>query len=182
MLWFGGDGGERGGESCAESDSRKGWTNSPTGTTLAGMEPKKYSTGTKGRIKMHSDKCKEFIRVNTSFSLATEFITSIDPDRDERVWQRFQTPTDILPELQEWLGVEVVKPAAPSATKPPVHPNVKPASQLVPAPETVAMQKTRAWLASSAGQEKIAALAPADAAEAALQRFYRELTGREEKP
>ena len=161
---------------------RMGWTNSPNGTTLAGMEPKKYSTGTKGRIKMHSDKCKEFIRVNTSFSLATEFITTIDPDRDERVWQRFQAPTDILPELQEWLGVEVVKPAAPSATKPPIHPNVKPASQLLQDPETVAMQKTRAWLASSAGQEKIASLAPLDAAELALQRLYRELTGREENP
>ena len=133
---------------------------------------------------MHSDKCKEFIRANTSFSLATEFIASIDPDYDERVWQRFQTPADILPELQEWLGGEVGKPAAPSATQPlviPNRPDIKPASQLAQDPEKAALQRTRAWLASSAGQEKIAALAPSDAAEAAVQRFYRELTGREPK-
>ena len=132
---------------------------------------------------MHSDKCKEFIRANTSFSLATEFIASINPDYDERVWQRFQTPGDILPELQEWLGGEVGKPAAPSANKPaiPNRPDIKPASQLAQDPENGALQRTRVWLASSAGQEKIAALAPSGAAEAAVQRFYRELTGKEPK-
>jgi hypothetical protein len=142
------------------------------------MEPKKYSTGTKGRIKMHSDKCKEFVRANTSFNLATEFIASLDPDYDERVWQRFQTPADILPELQEWLGVDAVKPAAPSTSKPitPNHPGIKTANQLAQDPENAALQRTRTWLASAAGQEKIAALAPTDAAEAALLRFYRELT------
>ena len=130
---------------------------------------------------MHSDKCKEFIRANTSFSLATEFIASLDPDHDERVWQRFQTPAEILPELQEWLGVDVGKPAAASAGRPlvPNRPDIQPASQIAQDPEKAALQRTRAWLASSAGQEKLAALAPSDAAEAAVQRFHRELTGRE---
>ena len=142
------------------------------------MEPRKYSTGTKGRLKMHCDKCREFIRANTSFSLATEFIESIDPDHDEQVWQRFQTPADILPELQEWLGIGVVKPAAqpPLITK---CPDVKPASQLPPSREKAALQRTRDWLASPAGREKLSALAPSDAAEVAVRMFYHELTGGE---
>ena len=42
------------------------------------MEARKYSTGTKGRIKMHNDKCREFVQANApSFSLANEFIASI---------------------------------------------------------------------------------------------------------
>jgi hypothetical protein len=145
------------------------------------MEPKKYSTGTKGRLKMHCDKCKEFIRANTSYSLATEFIASIDPDYDESVWQRFQTPADILPELQEWLGGEVEKPAEESGAKPMFskRPDIKPASQIVQPAEKAALQRTRAWLASAAGQDQLAPLTPPDAAEAALRRFYRELTGGE---
>ena len=148
------------------------------------MDPKKYSTGTKGRIKMHCDKCKEFIRSLTSYSLATEFISSIDPDHDESVWQRFQTPADILPELQEWLGGEVEKPAEESGTKPlfSKRPDIKPASQIVPSAEKAALQRTRAWLSSAVGQEKLASLTPTDAAEVAVRRFYRELTGGEPEP
>ena len=142
------------------------------------MEPRKYSTGTKGRIKMHCDKCREFIRANTSFNLATEFIESIDPDHDEQVWQRFQTPADILPELQEWLGVGVAKAAAPSPIIP-NRPDIKPASQLAPKKEDAAMQKTLAWLTSPAGQERLGKLAPLEAAEVAVRRFYKELTGGE---
>jgi len=145
------------------------------------MEPRKYSTGTKGRIKMHCDKCREFIRANTSFSLATEFIEQIDPGHDEQVWQRFQTPADILPELQEWLGIGVGKAAAPAATPPlvPSRPDIKPASQLAPSKENAALQRTLAWIASSAGQEKVGKLAPQEAAETAVHRFYKELTGGE---
>ena len=145
------------------------------------MEPRKYSTGTKGRIKMHCDKCREFIRANTSFNLATEFIESIDPDHDEQVWQRFQTPADILPELQEWLGVGVGKVAAPAAPSQliPNRPDIKPASQLAPKMEDASLKRTRAWIASAAGQEKLGKLAPLEAAEAAVRKFYKELTGGE---
>ena len=161
--------------------ARKDWTNGPAGTTTGAMEPRKYSTGTKGRIKMHCDKCREFIRANASFNLATEFIESIDPDHDEQVWQRFQTPADILPELQEWLGVGAGKTATPSALPPiiPSRPDIKPASQLAAKKEDAALQRTRAWIASSAGQEKLGKLAPPEAAEAAVRRFYKELTGGE---
>ena len=128
---------------------------------------------------MHCDKCREFIRANTSFNLATEFIESIDPDHEEQVWQRFQTPADILPELQEWLGVG--KPAAPTAPPPiiPNRPDIKPASQLTPKKEDAALQRTRAWIASSAGRQILGKLAPPDAAEAAAHKFYKELTGGE---
>jgi hypothetical protein len=145
------------------------------------MEPRKYSTGTKGRIKMHSDRCREFIHANTSFHLANEFIESLDPDREDSVWQRFQTPADILPELQEWLGDGTAGPSAPKASLPiiPKGSDIKPASQLVPTPEKAALERTRAWLAGPAGQLSLAALTPGQAAEEAARRFYRELTGRE---
>jgi hypothetical protein len=142
------------------------------------MEPRKYSTGTKGRIKMHSDQCREFIRANTSFHLANEFIESVDPEREDRVWQRFQTPADILPELQDWLGGGTAPPAAPLPAIP-KRPDIQPASQIAAPAEKAAMERTRTWLASPSGQGKIAALTPAEAAEEAVRRFYRELTGRE---
>ena len=149
------------------------------------MEPRKYSTGTKGRIKMHSDKCKEFIRANTSFNLAKEFIESIDPDYDEQVWQRFQNPEEILPELQAWLGGSDDKPAVPAATLPvPLRrPEIKAGSQLLRETEKIdaAMQKTRSWLASAAVQTDFTTLAPAEAAEVALKRLYVEFTGAEPK-
>ena len=149
------------------------------------MEPRKYSTGTKGRIKMHSDKCKEFIHANSpSFSLANEFIASIDPGREEGAWQRLPTPADILPELQAWLGVEVQMPApthAPQALHPdiPRRLEINPASQLAPSTEDAALQRARAWLASDAGQARLANLSPSEAAEVALRRFYKELAGRD---
>ena len=71
---------------------------------------------------MHADQCREAIRANaTNFHLAVEFIDSIDSEREDRVWQRFQTPEDVLPELQAWLSggetpVEVVKsPVVPAS-------------------------------------------------------------------
>lgn len=151
------------------------------------MEPRKYSTGTKGRIKMHSDKCKEFIHANSpSFGLANEFIDSVDPDREERVWQRFQTPQEILPELLAWLGEEVAAPAEPQPAKLSniARPQqIKPASQLLRETEKIdaALQKTRAWLAGAPVQADFATLRPAEAAEAALRKFYREITGLEPK-
>jgi len=150
------------------------------------MEPRKYSTGTKGRIKMHSDKCKEFIQAHSpGFSLANEFIESIDPDREERVWQRFQNPEDILPDLQAWLGGDE-KPslAVPAATPsvPVLPPGIKPASQLA-GPDALqskadaALQRTRSWLADPDTQDQLNALTPHAAAESALQKFHRELAG-----
>jgi hypothetical protein len=89
------------------------------------MEPRKYSTGTKGRLKKHSDECREFIHANSpSFSLANEFIQSLDPEREDRAWQKFQSPAHILPELEAWLGGD---------TPPPVplpDPEIKSAAQL----------------------------------------------------
>ncbi|MFZ4776957.1 MAG: hypothetical protein ACOYM3_16430 [Terrimicrobiaceae bacterium] len=153
------------------------------------MEPRKYSTGTKGRLKMHSDKCKEFIQANSpNFSLAKEFIESLDPDREEAIWQRFQSPEDILPELQAWLGGgdEMPASAKPSAPLPAIHRriDIKPASQLprrtdLQKQADVAMKKARTWLASAEGMAQLDSLPPAEAAEIALRKFYRELTGEE---
>lgn len=143
------------------------------------METRKYSTGTKGRLKMHCDRCKEFIQANApNFSLASEFIASVDPDHEDRVWQRFQTPADILPELQEWLGEEVVKPS--QAATPGLPSGVLPGRKLLkPAGSNVedALQKTRTWLASSDGQAQLGGLSPTDAAEIALRRFCEVLAG-----
>jgi len=145
------------------------------------MEPRKYSTGTKGRLKMHCDMCKEFIRANSpTFSLAQEFIESIDPDREERAWQRFQCPEDILPDLLAWLGGGEKSPAAPAPQ--PARPAIQPASQLARSTNhkaDAALQKTREWLASPGGATELTSLTPDRAAESALRKFYRELTGAE---
>lgn len=140
------------------------------------VEPRKYSTGTKGRLKMHGDKCREFIHANApGFSLANEFIASVDPDHEDRVWQRFQSPSDTLPELLEWLGGEVVKPGREGV--PGLPQGILPASKLpVSPPVEDALQKTRAWMAGAGGRTLLEKLAPTDAAEAALAKF-REFLG-----
>jgi hypothetical protein len=90
------------------------------------MEQRKYSTGTKGRLKKHSDECREFIRSHSpSFSLANEFIESIDPEREDKAWQRFMSPESVLPELEAWLQGE-----APPPPKNTLHPSLRTASQL----------------------------------------------------
>jgi hypothetical protein len=126
------------------------------------VEPRKYSTGTKGRLKMHADLCREAIRANAgNFHLAEEFIESIDPEKEDRVWQRFQTPEDVLPELQAWLSgdegaVEVVKSP------------VVPASRLVaPDPKRVLiLREAREWVAKNA--DELSALTPLEAIERLL--------------
>jgi len=90
------------------------------------MEQRKYSTGTKGRLKKHSDECREFIHSHSpSFSLANEFIESIDPEREDKAWQRFMSPGSILPELEAWLQGE--PPPPPGNT---IHPGVRTAAEL----------------------------------------------------
>jgi len=90
------------------------------------MEQRKYSTGTKGRLKKHSDECRDFIHSHSpSFSLANEFIESIDPEREDKAWQRFMSPESVLPELEAWLQGE-----APPPPKNTLHPSLRTASQL----------------------------------------------------
>lgn len=131
---------------------------------------------------MHCDRCKEFIHANSpGFSLAKEFIDSVDPDHEERVWQKFQRPEDILPDLQAWLGGGE-NPAAVGAPPPasPARTEVIPASHLARNTNLkadAALQKTRAWLASTAVQDELGNLSPTDAAEAALRKLYEEFTG-----
>jgi hypothetical protein len=129
------------------------------------MEPRKYSTGTKGRLKMHADQCREAIRANAgNFHLAEEFIESIDPEKEDRVWQRFQTPEDVLPELEAWLSggeMPVEKPKA----------SVIPASRL-PAldPKRVEILKeARGWVEKNAAE--LSVLPPLEAIERVLARI-----------
>jgi len=90
------------------------------------MEQRKYSTGTKGRLKKHSDECREFIHLHSpSFSLANEFIESIDPEREDRAWQRFMSPESVLLELEAWLQGE-----APPPPKNSLHPKLISGAQL----------------------------------------------------
>lgn len=144
------------------------------------MEARKYSTGTKGRIKMHSDQCKEFIRANTSFSLAAEFIQSLDADHDDSFWQRFQTPADILPELQAWLGGDVPAPAPPPSPLPsaPGVKGLRLAREIPESPEAAAFRRVQAWLAEPATGKILQPLPPIEAAGIAIERFRQELAGR----
>jgi hypothetical protein len=141
------------------------------------MSTRKYSTGTKGRLKMHADQCREAIQAHSpGFSLANEFIESLDPQREDQVWQRFQNPEDVLPELTAWLGgtpPAVVAAPPPAAAPVAPAPAIRPASHLA---AEVALKKTRAWLASDSGRAAIVAHPPAEAAEIAITQFFKELT------
>jgi hypothetical protein len=129
------------------------------------VEPRKYSTGTKGRLKMHADQCREAIRANSpNFSLAVEFIDSIDPEKEDRVWQRFQAAEDVLPELEAWLSggeAPVEKPKAP----------VVPASRLPVVDVKLAgvLKEARGWVRENAGE--LSALTPLEAVERVLGRM-----------
>jgi len=135
---------------------------------------KKYSTGTKGRLEKHADQCKELIRQNCpSFSLAQEFIASIDPDFDPKVWQAYQEPEDVLPELAIWLGggeetpapVVVPAPAVPVLRKKEVRGHIG-----------LALKKTQAWMAEPAVAAKFSELEKADAISKALEKMAETLT------
>jgi hypothetical protein len=144
------------------------------------MENRKYSTGTKGRLKMHSDRCKESIRSHSpNFSLATEFIASIDPDHEDTVWQRFQTPEDVIPELDQWLNGGDTTPPPPRVSPVPTEilkkTSIKPASQLVSPKRESAIEKVRDWLHSPEGTSTITPLSPLQAAELILEKIHSEV-------
>ena len=130
------------------------------------MEPRKYSTGTKGRLKMHSDQCREFIHANSpDFHLANEFIETLDPEREDRAWQKFQTPEDIEPLLRAWLSGEEM----PAATKP-AQPTLVPAARLKHAQNLEStLRATREWVEEN--RARLAALPAMDAVEEVLARF-----------
>lgn len=129
------------------------------------MEPRKYSTGTKGRLKMHADQCREAIRANSpNFPLAVEFIESIDPDREDKAWQQFQTAGDVLPQLQAWLsgGEPVVEkpktPVAPASRLPVIDPKL-----------AGVLKETRGWVQENAGD--LSTLSALEAVERVLGRM-----------
>jgi hypothetical protein len=130
------------------------------------VEPRKYSTGTKGRLKMHSDQCREFIHANSpDFHLATEFIQTLDPDREDRNWQKFQSPEDTLPFLQAWLAGDEM----PSERKAP-EPRLVTAKNLKP-PQNLdaALKITREWVEEN--RSRLATLPAMDAVEEVLNRL-----------
>ncbi len=106
---------------------------------------------------MHADQCREAIHANSpNFSLAVEFIGSIDSEREDRVWQRFQTPEDVLPELEAWLSggeIPVEKPKAP----------VVPASRLPVMDAKLAgiLKDARGWVEENSAE--LSVLTPLDA-------------------
>jgi hypothetical protein len=90
------------------------------------MEQRKYSTGTKGRLTKLSDESREIIHYHSPILiLANEFIESIDPEREDKAWQRFMSPESVLPELEAWLHGEPPPPPKNS-----LHPKVLTAAQL----------------------------------------------------
>lgn len=114
---------------------------------------------------MHADQCRGAIHASApNFHLAVEFIESLDPEREDRVWQRFQTPEDVMPELEAWLSggeAPVGKPKAP----------VVPASRLTPRDAKLAgiLNETRRWVEENAGA--LSALTPLEAVEKVLGRL-----------
>lgn len=115
---------------------------------------------------MHSDQCREFIHANSpDFHLATEFIQTLDPDREDRNWQKFQSPEDTLPFLQAWLAGDEM----PSERKAP-EPRLVPAKNLKP-PQNLdaALKMTREWVEENSS--RLATLPAMDAVEEVLNRL-----------
>jgi phytoene/squalene synthetase len=115
---------------------------------------------------MHSDQCREFIHAHSpDFHLATEFIESLDPEREDRVWQRFQSPEDIEPLLKAWLAGEEM----PTTTKP-AQPPVIPANRLKPTQNLGAVLKNaRDWVEEN--RARLASLPALEAIEEVLARL-----------
>jgi len=68
------------------------------------MVKKKFSTGTKGRIKQHAAECKiSVLQKCGNEALAAEFIAEIDPDRNDNAWQAFPSQLECMNRLEEWL-------------------------------------------------------------------------------
>jgi len=68
------------------------------------MTTKKFSTGTKGRIKQHAAECKaSVLRRCANEALAAEFIAEIDPARNDTAWQVFPSQLECMSRLEEWL-------------------------------------------------------------------------------
>ena len=118
---------------------------------------------------MHADQCREAIHAHSpNFQLAVEFIESIDPDKEDQVWQRFEPPAQVLPLLQAWLAGE--EPPTASAT-PPAH--LVPASRLKSDPKIeAAVRKTRAWVEQNS--TRLGTMPALDAIEEVLGQFGRD--------
>lgn len=123
------------------------------------MEPRRYSTGTKGRLARHADACRDLVhRSAPGFHLATEFIESIDPAGDDGAWQRFEEPDDLLPFLRSWLRGE--------------DPPAKPATKTPPPPQAF-LRLARHWLDSPSTRTHLSTLEPLEAAERMLAEVER---------
>ena len=99
---------------------------------------------------------------------------SIDPDHEDNIWQRFQVPEDVLPELEAWLNGGTTPPATKAAA-----PNIpailqrslKPASKLPTPNLEAAIQVVSRWLSSEEGRVEIQNLTALEAAEKTLEKF-----------
>ena len=118
---------------------------------------------------MHADQCREAIHAHSpNFHLAVEFIETIDPDKEDQAWQRFEPPEQVLPLLQAWLSGE--EPTAASAVPP--APLI-PASRLKTDPKIeAAIRKTRVWVDQNS--TRLAAMPALDAIEEVLGQLGRD--------
>ena len=118
---------------------------------------------------MHADQCREAIHAHSpNFHLAVEFIESIDPDKEDQAWQRFEPPEQVLPLLQAWLAGEA--PPAMNATPPA---RLIPASRLKSDPKIeAAIRKSRAWVEQNS--KRLAAMPALDAIEEVLGQLGRD--------
>lgn len=116
---------------------------------------------------MHADQCREAIHAHSpNFHLAVEFIESIDPDKEDQAWQRFEPPEQVLPVLRAWLAGDE-PPAATAPTR------LVPATRLKSDPKIeAALRKTRAWVEQNS--TRLSAMPAMDAIEEVLDRFGRD--------
>ncbi len=152
------------------------WGSNPHGSIFtSGMDQKRYSTGTKGRLMKHADECREIIqRHSPNAALALEFIEFLDPGAEDRVWQRFEKPIDVLPTLEGWLDGEDPAPAKPEPSS-----GVSSLRAKLPSPADLrissALHRTRSWLEENTTRREMEKMSAIEAAEATLKRLAFEL-------
>jgi len=150
------------------------------------MEGKKYSSGTKGRLKKHSDNCKELIHERCGdFHLAVEYIDMLDPADDPQLWQRYQEPKDCLPEVDAWLAGAETAPAKaapdfldaiPQTTPELPHSDLPTDLQSPTVSLVMALTRTRDWLKGAEANSALKNCSPQEAMDKVLTRLLDELS------
>jgi hypothetical protein len=133
------------------------------------MNKRKFSTGTKGRIKQHASECKTAVLQRCgNEALAAEFIAEIDPDRNDSAWEVFSSQQECIARLEVWLDGVGGKPEPPRTSNEAIIMSAltaklaerKEASSNKKSKVQLAIAEVRNWSESAEGVQELSRLSP----------------------